>query len=555
MASKLHISIFILSIFFVNLLLAGCSGPSDSNTRDNVLVYCSEASPQSFNPQLVNSGTTFDASSRQIYNRLLEFKSGTSSITSSLATRWNISDDGREYVFHLRENVDFQSTPYFKPSRQFNADDVLFSFQRQWKSNHPYHNVSALSFRYFESMGLDKLIIQIVKLDDYKVKFVLRNPKATFLATLAMDFASILSAEYAEQLILESKTEALDNYPVGTGPFQLVRYQADAFIRYKAHPTFWQGKEELEELVFAITPDPSLRFARLIAGECDIMAKPLPIHIEAAEEYPDFSALSEPGSNIAFLAMNTAQPPFDNPKVRLALNYAINKKSLIKIVYNNYAEIAKNPIPPNMWSYDESTKTIPYSLEKAKELLAEAGYPDGFEMDLWATPVQRTYNPNAVKMAELIQQDLEKLNVHARIISYEFGTFLEKIKHGEHQTALMGWIGDNGDPDNFFTSLLSCAAMHSGNNAANWCDQDFDDLIQQANIITDVGKRTKFYEKAQEKFAMAMPWVPIAHSKQFILASIRVQNLHLVPTAGMYFSGVTLAPLYNNAQKAKENNR
>jgi len=539
----INYNIYFVAFSCVSLILSGCHNQQSSTVRDNVLVYCSEASPQSFNPQLVTSGTTFDASSRQIYNRLVEFSPGTSLITESLATRWDISADGKEYIFYLRKGVEFQTTDFFKPKRAFNADDVLFSFQRQWKSNHPFHNTSTLGFPYFESMALGKLIKDIVKLDDYRVKFVLNNPDAPFLATLAMDFTSILSEEYAQQLILKNDLAAMDGQPVGTGPFQLTRYQADAFIRYKAHPKYWKGKEQLGGLVFAITPDPSLRFARLIAGECDLMAKPLPIHLKAATDYPEFKTLSEPGSNISYLAMNTNKKPFDDPRVRRAINFAINKKLLIKVVYNGNAEMAKNPIPPNIWSYNHSTPDIPFALDKAKELLDSAGYADGFELELWAAPVQRTYNPNAIKMAELIQQDLGKINIRTKIVSYEFGTFLTKVKQGEHHAALLGWIGDNGDPDNFFSSLLSCAATNSGGNASFWCDPEFDELITQAGRTSIIKKRTKLYQDAQQIFSQSLPWVPIAHSKQFIIAHKRINNFHLAPTDGIYFSGVSLTPL------------
>lgn len=535
-------SVHIVCLLILQSVLLGCTKETPSPIRNRVLVYCSEASPQSFNPQLVTSGPTFDASSRQIYNRLIEFESGTSLITQSLATHWDISKDGKEYIFYLRKGVQFQSTDYFTPTRDFNADDVLFSFQRQWKSSHPFHRVSPLGFRYFESMGFRRLIRKIVKLDDYRIKFVLNYPDSPFLSNLAMDFTSILSAEYANSLIISNQLEAIDNLPIGTGPFQLVRYQPDAFIRYKAHPNYWKGKESIEELVFAITPDASLRFARLVAGECDVMAKPLPIHTKAISDYPDIKVLSEPGSNVSYLAMNTQRKPFDHPKVREALNYAINKEALLRIVYSGTAEAAKNPIPPNMWSYDHSTERIPFSPEMALKLLREAGYPNGFSMQLWAMPVQRTYNPNAIKMAELIQQDLQEINIQANIVTYEFGTFLEKVKDGEHQAALLGWIGDNGDPDNFFSSLLSCPAARSGNNAAFWCDKSFDALINQAATESDIEKRTKLYLEAQKTFSRSYPWVPIAHSRQFVLAHKRLKNFSLTPTDGMYFSGAFLEP-------------
>jgi dipeptide transport system substrate-binding protein len=520
-------------------LLFGCLDNNNS-VREKVLVYCSEASPQSFNPQLVTSGPTFDASSRQLYNRLIDLEIENNSLQPSLAERWTISPDGKTYTFYLRKNVQFHNSAYFQPTRNFNADDVLFSFQRQWKTNHPYHKVSPLSFRYFQSMGLDRLIEDIIKIDNYTIQFKLTSPQAPFLATLSMDFASILSEEYAANLVTKGQPEQIDNLPVGTGPFQFIRYQPDAFIRYKPHPNYWKGPETLAGLVFAITPDPSLRFARLIAGECDIMAKPLPIQIQAADDYQQLKVYSQAGSNVSYLAMNTSKKPFDNLKVRTAINHAINRQALLKIVYDDHAELAVNPIPPNVWSYDHSAKIVSHSYSKARQLLSDAGYPNGFNMDLWAMPVQRTYNPNAIKMAELIQQDLEKVGIKTRIISYEFGTFLEKVKNGEHHAALLGWVGDNGDPDNYLSSLLSCAAARSGNNGSFWCDEKFDSYITKASTLAEKEQRAELYIKAQQRFNQQKPWVPIAHAKQFVLARSNVLNLRLASTDGMYFSGVQL---------------
>jgi len=516
-----------------------------NNIRDNLLVYCSEASPQSFNPQLVTSGTTFDASSKPIYNRLVDFKRGTSQIEASLATHWEVSADGKEYIFYLRKGVAFHHTKYFRPSRNFNADDVLFSIFRQQDTKHPFHNISNLGYRYFRSMEFDSLITKLEKLDDHTIKFTLDHAESPFIAALAMDFASILSAEYANYLQQKGIKAKIDHLPIGTGPFQFSKYNPDAFIRYRAHPNYWQGEQRLKELVFAITPDPSLRFARLIAGECDIMAKPLPIHVKSIAQYPDIISYNESGSNIAYLSMNTRKKPFNNPNVRKAINLAINKKRLLKIVYGSSAIEAKNPIPPNMWSFNNDIPESKYSPSEAKRILTNEGFIDGFKMELWAMPVQRTYNPNARKMAELIQKDLEKIGVEVSIISYEFGTFLEKTKRGEHHAALLGWIGDNGDPDNFFSPLLSCAAMKSGGNASFWCHSSFDKLINQARRISEPKDRAKLYEEAQVIFNQQLPWVPIAHAQQFILANKRVVNFRLAPTDGIYFNDVYLLPSVN----------
>ena len=523
------------------LIVSGCNYSNKASVKDDVLVYCSEGSPETFNPQLSTSGTTFDASSRPLYNRLVEFKPGSTFFEPALATHWEVSKNGKEYTFYLRKNVAFHSNNVFVPTRPFNADDVLFSFQRQSNKDHPFHNISALSYDYFDSMELGDLIEKIEKINDYKIRFKLRRAESPFLATMAMDFTSILSAEYGQQLLQEGRPEFIDTHPIGTGPFQLIRYQPDAFIRYKAHPNFWQGTQKLKNLVYAITPDPSLRFARTVAGECDVMANPLPVHIEVAEQQTNMRVLSNPGLNIAFLSMNTSKPPFNNSQVRIALNHAINKQSIIKAVYLNTATAAKNPIPPSMWSYDQTVADYDYNPARARRFLSQAGYPEGFDMTIWTMSAQRAYNPNAKKMAELIQQDLKNVGINVEIATFEYGTFLSKTRRGEHHSALMGWISDNGDPDNFFTPLLSCSATAAGTNSAFWCDATFSRLIHQAKTKTNVRSRQKLYQEAQRLFKSASPWVPIAHATQHTVVHPRVRNFKTLPSGGVYFKDVYLS--------------
>ncbi len=377
--------------------LLGCQYQPTSDIKDKVLVYCSEGSPQTFNPQLTTSGTTFDASSRTIYNRLVEFNKSSTQIVPALAESWKITNQGKTYTFKLRKNVSFHHTALFKPTRHFNASDVVFSFNRQADNTHPFHAVSGTSYRYFNAMGLKQLITKIEVIDSHTLKFQLSRAEGPFLSILAMDFASILSNEYADQLLQQNTPEKIDQYPVGTGPFQLIRYQSDAYIRYQSHPNYWKGKEKLDSLVFAITPNPSLRFARLVAGECDVMANPLPIQTSAAENFEHLKVLDSLGLNIAFLSLNTRKHPFNNKKVRLAINYAINKDAILEAVYLNTASKAKNPIPPGLWSYNQTTQELSYNPEKAKALLAETGFSQGFDMSIWTMSAQRAYNPNAKK--------------------------------------------------------------------------------------------------------------------------------------------------------------
>ena len=357
--------------------------------------------------------------------------------------------------------------------------------------------MSGGSYEYFNGMDMPNLLKSVEKFDDTTVRFTLGEPEAPFIANLAMDFASIQSAEYADAMSAAGTPQKVDLDPVGTGPFQLVGYQKDAVIRYKANPDYFRGKAAIDNLVFAITPDASVRYAKLRAGECHVMPHPNPADIKAMQRDANIRVLEQEGLNVGYLAFNTQKPPFTDRRVRQALNHAVNKQAIIDAVFQSAGRIAKNPIPPTMWSYNDNVEDYTYDPERAKQLLAEAGYGNGFETDVWAMPVQRPYNPNARRMAELIQADFAKVGVTAKIVSFEWGEYLKRSKDGEHQTVLLGWTGDNGDPDTFMYVLLGCAAV-DGANRAKWCHKPFDDLLVQAKRTTDAAKRTALYMKAQE---------------------------------------------------------
>jgi dipeptide transport system substrate-binding protein len=506
------------------------------------LVYCSEASPEGFTPAFSSSNVTFDASSRQIFDRLLEFERGTTKIVPGLAASWDTSEDGLTFTLHLRKGVKFQTTANFTPSRDFNADDVLFSFNRQWKDDHPYHKISNGSFEYFDSMDFPKLLKSIDKLDDYTVRITLNAPEAPFVADLAMDFASIHSAEYADKMLEAGTPEKFDQNPVGSGPFQLVSYQKDTTIRYKAHPAYWRGKSPVDDLVFAITTDASVRLAKLKADECQIMALPNPADLDAIKKDPALKLETQPGLNIGFWAFNTAKKPFDDKRVRQALSMAVDKKKIIDAIYLGTGVSAINLIPPTLWSWNDEVKEYTYDPERARQLLAAAGLPNGFETTVWAMPVARAYNPNARRMAELVQADLEKIGVKVKIVTYEWGEFLKRTKSGEHDTVLMGWTGDNGDPDNFFAPLLGCAAAKDGTNRSRWCDKQFEDLVTQAKQTSQQSKRIELYKKGQVLLKEEEPLLTIAHSITNQPMRKEVVGYKINPLGDHDFYGVDIQP-------------
>ncbi|RJE79709.1 ABC transporter substrate-binding protein [Paracoccus sp. JM45] len=506
-------------------------------------VYCSEASPEGFDPAPYTAGGTFDASAHPIYNRLTEFKKGTTEVEPGLAESWDVSEDGTEYTFHLREGVKWHSNEAFTPSRDFNADDVIFSFERQSDADNPWHQyIPGVTYEYYTSMAMPSLVKSIEKIDDYTVKFTLNQPEAPFLANIAMAFASIVSKEYADTLEAAGRQEDLNNMPIGTGPFTFLAYQKDAVIRYRKNPDYWGTAPKIDDLIFAITPDSAVRLQKLKAGECHLMPYPAPADIESIRADDSLTLDEQPGLNVGYLAYNTTVAPFDNPKVRKALNMAINKEAIVQAVFQGAAEPAKNPIPPTMWSYNDAIQDDPYDPEASKAMLEEEGVTD-LSMKIWAMPVQRPYMPNARRTAELMQEDLSKVGVNAEIVSYEWGEYLSKsMEPGRDGAVLLGWTGDNGDPDNFLSVLLSCdSAGDGGANRAFWCNEEFSQLLQDAKVTSDQAERTAIYEQAQEVFKDQAPWFTIAHSTQYVPMSNKVSGFVMSPLGDFTFETVDLA--------------
>jgi dipeptide transport system substrate-binding protein len=506
------------------------------------LVFCSEGSPENFYPAVNTTGTSFDAN-EPIYNRIVEFERGSTKVVPGLAEKWEISPDGMEYTFHLRKGVKWHTTnKNFKPSRDFNADDFIFSIERQWKENDPYFKVTSPNHSYFNDMGMPKLLKSVDKVDDYTVKIALNKPEAPFLANLAMPYAGIQSKEYAIAMLKAGTPERIDQEPIGTGPFYLVQYQKDAIVRFKAFPQYWGGKAKIDDLVYAITPDASVRWAKLQKGECHVMPYPNPADLDAMRKDPKVQVLEQPGLNVGYLAYNTQKKPFDDVRVRKAINMAINKKAIIDGVYLSTGVAAKNPIPPSMWSYNDAVKDDPFDPEAAKKLLAQAGFPNGFTTDLWAMPVQRPYNPNAKRIAELMQADLAKIGVKAEIKTFEWGEYRKRMQAGEHQMGMLGWTGDNGDPDNFLYTLLGCASAQSasGSNVAKFCHQPYEDLVLKAKTVSKQSERDALYKKAQLIFKEQAPWFTIAHAVQLKPMRKEVIDYKLSPFGRHTFYGVDI---------------
>ena len=505
------------SVFIgVALGVAACAAAAYPSTASagqagRPLVYCSEGDPEGFYPPIHTTGTTFDASSRPLYDTLYVFDSD-GELVPALAESVEISDDGLVYVFRLRRGVTFHTRPWFEPTREFTAEDVRFSLIRQRGGD------DDAGYEYWtDFMGMDEFLDDVVVVNDYTVRMTLSEPNATLLAILTMDFTAIASAEYYQRLRATRDAEdALDEFntrPIGTGPYQFETYIPDALIRYRSHPGYWRGSAPTETLIFAITGDATARFLQLRFGDCHVAALPSPATIDDMRAHPDIEVLEKPGLTVSYLAWHTQRPPFDNPEVRRAMDMAINKRGLLEAVYRATAIVAKSPIPPEMPFHAEDLEGHEYDPQAARQLLAAAGISGRLSTTIfYPTNIDRGYMPNFSLAAELIQRDLRAVGVDAELRGMLWNEFLSFAANPQRESGavIFGWTADVNDPDNFLR-LLTCGAI-PGLNAAAWCNTEFDEIVRRARTIRDPVERAALYRRAQEIFIEEAPWVPIAHA-------------------------------------------
>jgi ABC-type transport system substrate-binding protein len=501
---------------------------------------------------LLDPGNVSDNESMErmdnIFECLVGFKPGTTEIQPWLATSWDISEDGKEIVFHLRKGVKFHD------GTDFNADAVVFSFARQYDPNHPYYQYG----EWASWKALLGAIEEAVKIDDYTVKIVLRRKNAAIITSMTMMFSvAIVSPANAEKY----KEDAF-KHPCGTGPFKFVEWVKDDHITLEANENYWGGKPKLDRLIFKVIPDPSARLMALEVGEVQGIEYPNPADFDRIKANKDLVLMSAPGMNIGYMAMNTGygykdanengvrdidtEPlvktpgyfePLTNKKVRQAINMAIDKQSIVDNIYMGTAVVAKNGMPPFMLGYNDEIEDYPYDPERAKELLAEAGYPDGFEVTLYVMPVSRAYMFDPPKIGEAIQSYLAAVGIKVKFYQVDWGTYLQEAEAGKHQMCLLGITADTGDTDDFmsFCYAPNSAAIGTASNHAFYVNEEVQNLISKALETYDEDERVEYYKKVQEMIHEDAPWVYLAHANQNLVFSVTVHDFVLYPTSRMFF--------------------
>ena len=498
------------------------------------LVYCADASPEGFDPALWDSSSTSNVTT-QIFQGLVGYRRGSSELVPELATAWTVSPDARTFTFTLRPGVAFHTTPWFTPTRDFNADDVVFSFSRLIDPRLPFNQAFPATFVYPQSLGLASMVAGIDRLGPMQVRFRLHRPNVNFLSYFAASFAGLHSAEYAAQLLAQGQASRINNWPVGTGPWRFKSYRKDDVLRLQPHPGYWRGVQQPRALVYAISREPNVRVQKLARGECHVAAAIRDVDISALSGHPQVNILKIQALNISYLAFNLKKPPVDRREVREALDIAIDRDALFRVLFpRGDALQAVSAFPPAVPGFNKALRNE-YDPARAKQLLAAAGHAQGFEIDLWALPISRPTNPNGQLMAQMIQADWARIGVKARILSYEWGEYLKRANNGEHHVYMSGWSSGIASADEFLTPNLTCAASRGG---IKFCNPEFDALVDAARAEVDEAKRLALFVQAQAIFKRERPWMPMAHSSVYLPLRKDVVGFVMSPNGSVDFEGV-----------------
>ena len=554
---KIFVSFFLLSVA-VNQAIAAPRVPEE--LTDNGLIYCTNATGFSFNPQTADAGTIMNEVTEQIYNKLFDISNTSAIPTPVLAQSYSVSPDGTVITIHLRKGIKFHRTDWFKPTRDFNADDVVFSLNRVLgyetylptleQSSMDYKNpqyrifheqAKKVRFPYFESIKLNQKIESVKALNSHTVQITLFKPDASILSHLASQYAIIFSQEYAVQLNADDNLVQLDILPVGTGPYKVKNYFRNQYVRLEKNEDYWKKDAKIKDIIIDLSTDRTGRLVKFFNGECQIASYPEVSQLGLLKENDErYYVKTSDGMNLAYLAFNFQKVAIQDEQLRRAIAQAINRQRIIKTIYHNTATVANNIIPNISWASSVNTPDFAYDFNpvEAKKVLQNKQ----LNLNMWVINEEQVYNPAPLKTAELIKEDLNNVGVNVTIRSVTRTFLIEQLnkKSEDYDMILTGWLAGNLDPDSFMRPILSCSSSNEITNLSNWCSEKFDQFMDEALDSANLRVRANAYNQAQELILSELPIIPIANVKRVLVASSRVQHIEMSPFGSLNFSTLSL---------------
>ena len=507
------------------LALASASG-HDAAAAGKTLVVGLVAEPTSMDPgQLTDINSMRVLSS--VYDTLVRFKEGSFTQEPGLATAWKMSPDGLTYTFTLRKGVKFHDgTP-------FDAEAVKFTYDRLLDPKHPFAETGPFPFASFYYGAIKEVAV----VDPGTVRFTLKQPFSPLLNNLTLNTGRIVSPAAVKKYGKE-----FASHPVGTGPFKFATWDKNVRIVLDANPQYWAGAPKVERIVFRPLVEEQTRVTELLSGGVDFIVDVPPDNVAQVKKDGKLVYYEQPGPHIWWVTLNTAKKPFDDVRVRRAVNLAVNRDAIAVDLLKRTATPAIGPIPPSItWAFTDQVAKYPYDPARAKKLLAEAGYPNGFPAVFWI-PESGSGMQSPKTMAQAIQADLAAVGVQASIQTFEWGAYLNKYGKGFGQEADMGAMSfmlDPGDPAPMLSLVIDGKGGFRGGAYAN---PEVDKLLAEASRIVDQKKRGELYRQVQKLVVDDAPWIFVDNAVQNAAGTRKVSGFRLHPSFYLFFDKIAVAP-------------
>ncbi|BAU09714.1 ABC-type transporter, periplasmic subunit [Leptolyngbya sp. NIES-3755] len=505
----------ILIAIFCAVIVANCSPQNSTNSAPDVLVYAASGQPTNLEPGNVTDGNSLIVHN-QIYNRLIQFKPGTTELEPSLATSWSASKDGRTWTFKLRNGVKFHD------GTDFNANAAKFNVDRWWDKNNPngFRNAGK-SYEIWGQIfggykGEPNSLVQNVRVvDNSTLQFVLKQPFAAFPTAIASGYFGMASPTAIQKAGANYGTPA--GGAVGTGAFVFKGWQSGDRITLDRNPNYWkQDLPKSNQLVMRFVQDSGARLAQVRAGQIDFTVELAPDQKAEIEQDQSLTVANRPSFNVGYLALNPSFKELSDVRVRQAIAHAINKQSIVQAFWKGSAQTTPHFVPPSLdWATSPKLQDYEYNPQRARDLLKQAGFPNGFEIDLWYMPVARPYFPTPKPIAEAFAADLQAVGIRTNLKTQDWAAYLaNRNKKPGYPMFMLGWTGDYGDPDTFYYSHFGPG---STTDLGGWKNDRVIQLLNQARAISDRATRAKLYAEVDQIIHREAVRLSIVHSDPLLV--------------------------------------
>ena len=542
--------LFLLGLVFgVAVILSNCGTPSNTVSNNSptpptpaaippgALVYGAGGQPVNLEPGNITDGNSVIAID-QIYNRLTDFKPGTVELEPSLATEWSSSKDGKTWTFKLRSGVKFHD------GTDFDAEAVKFNVERWWDAKNPNgYRESGKTYQIWKNFfggfkgEKNSLVKDVAVVDKSTIKFVLNQPFSAFPSAIGSAYFGMASPAAVKKAGAKYGTPG--SLAVGTGPFVFQEWRSGDRIVLEKNPNYWKtGAPKVNQLVIRFVDDPAARLAQLRAGQLDFTVDLTPDQLKEVQADPNLEAVVRPSFNVGYLALNLSYEPLSKPEVRRAIAQTINKPAIVQAFWGELGKHDSQFIPPALnWAAPDRVKDYEFNPQQAKAMLAKAGYPNGFDLDLWYMPVSRPYFPTPKPIAEAFAADLSAIGIRVKLLTKDWSAYLaDRLKPPGFQAFMMGWSGDYGDPDNFYYPHFGPGSTA---DLGNWKNPKVLELLDRGRASGDKAVRAKIYAEVSEILHGEAVRLPIVHSQPLLGKRKNIQGWIPSPLGSESFEEVS----------------